>query len=85
MRFNKNLIWQKGGHREGWNALTKPPILDNFDFAGQVAELVDALALGASGSNPVEVRVLSCPPGYRSTFVITQKFIVYIRTEGSFP
>ncbi len=28
---------------------------------GHVAELVDALASGASGATPVEVRVLSCP------------------------
>ncbi len=32
-----------------------------IDFA-QVAELVDALASGASGGNPVEVQVLSWAP-----------------------
>ncbi len=33
----------------------------NFDYAG-VAKLVDALALGASGRNSMEVQVLSPAP-----------------------
>ena len=35
----------------------------------QMAELVDALASGASGSNPVEVRVLFWAPVSNSLFV----------------
>ncbi len=37
----------------------------------EVAELVDALASGASGGNPVEVQVLSWAPTF--SFILTRK------------
>ncbi len=39
------------------------PLATRANENAQVAELVDALASGASGGNPVEVQVLSWAPG----------------------
>ena len=33
-----------------------------FNIIGHMAELVDALVSGTSGSNTLEVRVFLCPP-----------------------
>ena len=38
--------------------MTKPPPFRIFTHIAEVVELVDTLASGASGGNPVEVRVL---------------------------
>ena len=48
--------------RETWgNSIAHPDDDGPMTFA-EVAELVDALASGASGGNPVEVQVLSSAP-----------------------
>ena len=41
-----------------------PPFQATCQDDAEVAELVDALASGASGGNPVEVQVLSSVPAF---------------------
>ena len=43
-----------------------------------MAELVDALVSGTSGSNTLEVRVFLCPP-YKSFGVVAQLIERYVR------
>ena len=43
-----------------------------FNEHAQVAELADALASGASGSNPVQVRFLSWAISYAETSYVTR-------------
>ena len=44
-----------------------------------MAELVDALVSGTSGSNTLEVRVFLCPPYVRADGVVAQLIERYVR------
>ena len=48
-------------------------------FYGHMAELVDALVSGTSGSNTLEVQIFLCPPklksGFLSRFVFSMRVI----------
>ncbi len=44
-----------------------------------MAELVDALVSGTSGSNTLEVRVFLCPPCAESSGVVAQLIERYVR------
>ena len=46
---------------------------------GHMAELVDALVSGTSGSNTLEVRVFLCPPYNKSSGVVAQLIERYVR------
>ena len=52
--------------------------LERFTIVGHMAELVDALVSGTSGSNTLEVRVFLCPP-YESSGVVAQLIERYVR------
>ncbi len=51
---------------------------ERFTIVGHMAELVDALVSGTSGSNTLEVRVFLCPP-YKSSGVVAQLIERYVR------
>ena len=52
---------------------------ERFTIVGHMAELVDALVSGTSGSNTLEVRVFLCPPCAKSSGVVAQLIERYVR------
>jgi hypothetical protein len=59
-----------------WN-----PLRGKIFQLGPVAELADALALGASSLTGVKVRVLSGPPSTRQIWHILAHFLGYDRAQ----
>ena len=60
--------------------------VERFTVVGHMAELVDALVSGTSGSNTLEVRVFLCPP-YRSGVVaqLIERYVRIVEVVGLSP
>ena len=54
-------------------------------FNGHMAELVDALVSGTSGSNTLEVRVFLCPPRIGVVAQLIERYVRIVEVVGLSP